>query len=77
MLPAKRALQYQPKQKCKLLRKGKTVKIPYKGPVEDTIRSFLGGIRSSCTYVGAKRLKDLPKCTTFLRVTTQVNNKYN
>ena len=56
---------------------GKTVKIPYKGPVEDTIRSFLGGIRSSCTYVGAKRLKDLPKCTTFLRVTNQVNNKYS
>ena len=56
---------------------GKTVKIPYKGPVEDTIRSFLGGIRSSCTYVGARRLKDLPRCSTFLRVTNQVNTKYN
>ena len=56
---------------------GKTVKVLYKGPVENTINSFLGGLRSSCTYVGAKRLKDLPKCTTFIRVNNQVNNKYN
>jgi GMP reductase len=56
---------------------GKTVKIPFRGPVQFTIDSILGGIRSSCTYIGAKRLKDLPKCTTFVRVNNQVNNIYS
>ena len=56
---------------------GKTVKVPYKGSVKNTIESILGGIRSSCTYIGARRLKDLPKCTTFMRVSNQVNTKYN
>ena len=40
---------------------GKTVTVPYKGPVKDTILDILSGIRSACTYVGAKRLKDLSK----------------
>lgn len=59
---------------------GKVVKIPYKGDVRDTIENILGGIRSTCTYIGAKTLKDIPKCTTFVRVTNQLNNslsKYN
>ena len=55
---------------------GKTVKVLYKGNVEQTIQNFLGGIRSTCTYVGAKRLKDLGKCCTFMRVNNQVNNFY-
>ena len=59
---------------------GKVVKIPYKGDVKDTIENILGGIRSTCTYIGAKTLKDVPKCTTFVRVSNQLNNslsKYN
>ena len=55
---------------------GKTVKIEYKGPVENTILDLLGGIRSTCTYVNAKNLKDLSKCTTFMRVNNQVNKIY-
>ena len=56
---------------------GKTVKIPYRGPVSNTVDSMLGGIRSTCTYVGARKLKDLPKCTTFMMVNNQVNTVYN
>jgi GMP reductase len=56
---------------------GKTVRIPYRGPVESTILDILGGIRSTCTYIGAKRMKDIPKCTTFIRVTNQVNQVYS
>jgi GMP reductase len=59
---------------------GKVVKIPYKGHVEETILNILGGLRSTCTYIGAKTLKDAPKCTTFVRVLNQLNNslsKYN
>lgn len=52
---------------------GKTVSVPFKGPVDNTAHDILGGLRSACTYVGAKSLKELPKCTTFVRV----NNTHN
>ena len=56
---------------------GKTVKIPYKGNVEATVRDILGGIRSTCTYVGASRLKELTKRTTFIRVQEQHNQVFS
>lgn len=52
---------------------GRTVEVPYKGPVEGTIQDILGGLRSSCTYVGASSIKELSKRTTFIRVTQQLN----
>ena len=52
---------------------GRTVEIPYKGLVENTITDILGGLRSTCTYVGAPSLKQLSKCTTFVRCTQQYN----
>ena len=55
---------------------GKCVRVPYKGKVEDTIQSILGGIRSTMTYIGAKHLKNLSKCTTFIRVNRQVNELF-
>jgi GMP reductase len=55
---------------------GKTVQVPYRGAVESTVKDILGGLRSTCTYVGAPTLKQLSKCTTFARVTQQLNNVY-
>jgi GMP reductase len=55
---------------------GKVVEVPFKGDVESTINDFLGGLRSSCTYVGAQRLKELTKRTTFIRVSEQENTVY-
>jgi len=55
---------------------GRLVRIPYKGEVESTILDILGGLRSTCTYVGAKRLKDLSKCTTFIRCSQQYNSVF-
>ena len=55
---------------------GKNVRIPYKGSVENTALDILGGLRSTCTYVGAKRLKDLSKCTTFIRCSQQYNSVF-
>ena len=55
---------------------GKTVKVLYKGEVQDTINNILGGVRSTCTYIGADRVKDITKCTTFVRVNRQVNTFY-
>lgn len=55
---------------------GKEVEIDYRGPVQNTIQHVLGGLRSTCTYIGAPSLKQLSKCTTFVRVTQQVNDIY-
>lgn len=56
---------------------GKTVKVPYKGPVSETVKDILGGVRSTCTYVGASKLKELSKRTTFIRVQEQENQVFN
>ena len=45
---------------------GETIALEYKGPIDKTIQQILGGLRSAATYVGAKDIKDLPKCTTFI-----------
>ena len=56
---------------------GKVVELPHKGPVAAPVVEILGGLRSTATYIGAKRIKDMPKCTTFVRVTQQVNQVFN
>ena len=55
---------------------GRTVRVKYRGKIEHTIQNILGGIRSSCTYVGAPSLKQLSKCTTFVRVAKQFNDTF-
>ena len=55
---------------------GKAVLIPARGPVESTIQDILGGVRSACTYVGARRLKELTMRTTFVRVSMQLNEVF-
>jgi len=55
---------------------GKKVQIEYRDSLDKTIKDILGGIRSSCTYVGAPSLKQLSKCTTFVRVTNQYNDTF-
>jgi GMP reductase len=56
---------------------GKTVDVPYKGSIDRTLQDILGGLRSTCTYVGASRLKELTKRTTFIRVAEQENNIFS
>mgnify|MGYP001193589263 FL=1 len=55
---------------------GKKVRLKFKGNIDTTVQSILGGIRSACSYVGAKSIKDLPKSTTFIRVTQTTNEIY-
>ena len=52
---------------------GKTVRVEHRGIVKHTLEGILGGLRSACTYIGARRLKDMPKCATFIRVSQQSN----
>lgn len=47
---------------------GRCVTIPYKGTTEDVIKDILGGLRSSCTYIGSEYIKDFGKKTTFIMV---------
>jgi len=56
---------------------GRTVKVVYKGHVSNTVKDILGGLRSTCTYVGAPSLKQLSKCTTFVRCTQQFNSVFS
>ena len=69
-------LLYYGEKKSHRASEGKTVSVPYKGSVSDTIEEILGGLRSACTYAGAKCIKDLPKCTTFVRVNNQLNTSF-
>ena len=56
---------------------GRHIKIKLKGKLEDTVLDYLGGLRSTCSYINAKNIKDMSKCTTFIRVTQQVNYIYS
>ena len=55
---------------------GKCVSIPYKGLTEDTIKDILGGLRSCCTYIGSKSIKDISKNTIFIKVNRTHNDIY-
>ena len=52
---------------------GRHVRIPFKGDLRDTCQEIEGGLRSACTYVGARTIKDLPKCATFVQVNRVLN----
>jgi GMP reductase len=53
---------------------GRVLKIPYKGSLHQTVTDYLGGLRSTCTYINASCIKHMSKCTTFMQVNQQVNN---
>ena len=55
---------------------GRCIKIKYKGALEDTVLSYLGGLRSTCTYINAKNIKNISKCTTFIKVNRQLNTVF-
>jgi len=55
---------------------GRHIKLPYRGPVQPAVEDILGGVRSACTYIGARRLKDMPKCASFVTVHNNINKVY-
>lgn len=55
---------------------GRVLKIPYKGSLRNTVDDYLGGLRSTCTYINASCIKHMSKCTTFMHVTQQLNNSF-
>ncbi len=55
---------------------GREIQVPYRGNIENTILDLLGGVRSTCTYAGARKLKWLSKCTTFVKTGQQFNSVF-
>jgi GMP reductase len=55
---------------------GRLIQMPYRGSVSNTLEDILGGVRSSCTYIGARRLKDMPKCASFVKTNNVINKVY-
>jgi len=51
--------------------------MPDRGPVKNTMEQILGGVRSTCTYIGATRIKDMPKCAHFVRVNNIINRVFD
>ena len=70
-------LKYYGKKQSHRAAEGKKVQVLYRGSIRDTVQDILGGLRSACTYAGAKNLKALPKCTTFVKVNRQLNEVYS
>jgi GMP reductase len=52
---------------------GRSLRVKYKGPLSDTVNNYLGGLRSTCTYINALNIKNIPKCVTFVKVNRQLN----
>ena len=52
---------------------GRCIKVKYKGSLEKTILDYLGGIRSTCAYINAHKIKHMSKCVTFVVVSQQLN----
>jgi GMP reductase len=52
---------------------GRVVQIPYKGLVEHTVSDILGGIRSTCAYIGALNITEMKEKAHFIQVNTVLN----
>ena len=52
------------------------IALPDRGPVSNTVEDILGGVRSACTYIGARRLKEMPKCASFVTTQNVINRVY-
>ena len=70
-------LKYYGEKETYRASEGKKITPPQRGPVKNTIEEILGGLRSACTYAGAKTIKSLPKCTTFVKVNRQLNEVFS
>lgn len=55
---------------AKFVPEGVEGRVPYKGPLEDTIYQLIGGLRASMGYCGAKNIRDLREKTKFIKITS-------
>ena len=55
---------------------GKLVSVPYKGKVETVVQEIYGGLRSACTYVGARNLIELREKAQFIKIHRTHNTQF-
>ena len=55
---------------------GRLISLPDRGPVAKTLEDIIGGVRSACTYIGARRIKDMAKCASFVTTHNVINRVY-
>jgi GMP reductase len=68
----KALLDYYGKKSDYRASEGRYVLMPYKGPIDNFIQDLFGSLRSTGTYIGARRLKEFPRRTTFIKVNRQL-----
>jgi IMP dehydrogenase len=61
--------RYFQENENKLVPEGIEGRVPYKGPISDTIHQLVGGLRSGMGYCGTKNLEELKNDTEFTRIT--------
>lgn len=52
---------------------GREIKVKYKGMLDNTVKNYLGGLRSTCTYTNSSSIELLNENCKFILV----NNQYN
>ena len=53
----------------KLVPEGVEGRVPYKGPLADTVYQFIGGLRAAMGYCGAKNIEEMKLKTKFVKIT--------
>ncbi|MGG1312814.1 MULTISPECIES: IMP dehydrogenase [Cohnella] len=61
--------RYFQEDDSKLVPEGIEGRIPYKGPIKDTIHQLIGGLRSGMGYCGTRTIEELKNDTYFVRIT--------
>ncbi|MFD0712863.1 IMP dehydrogenase [Paenibacillus sp. GCM10027626] len=61
--------RYFQENENKLVPEGIEGRVPFKGPLADTVHQLIGGLRSGMGYCGAKTIEELKNDTQFIRIT--------
>ena len=64
-----RYFQETVKEESKLVPEGIVGRVPYRGPLADTIYQLIGGLKAGMGYVGACNIKELQAKAQFLKIT--------
>lgn len=65
-----RYFQEQEDEVKKLVPEGIEGRVPYKGPLADTIYQLIGGLRAGMGYCGARTIEELHEKGRFVRITS-------
>ena len=64
-----RYFQNSEKSSKKIVPEGIEGRVPFKGPLSESIFQFVGGLRAGMGYTGSKNIEELQKKTKFVKIT--------